>query len=712
MPERPINPPLNKMVREITTPDHSAGFFTELVSRESARFQALHPIKRGTRYEATLGADQRTIDAFPALYFLKEVNPLGFGDVRSAPSDQYVLWYWGSIPDSEDSFNAEISYLGDAVANPVYARTYIVRRATHEITPTIALGSPLTALIGIRVSAAGSGYEAATVSITGGSGTGAAAEVVIDAAGGISEIIVTNEGSGYTTAPTITVVSASGSGATAVGIIQSQSAILTSQKKIELDQNDPFSHEFVRVLRVYELLPGPYLPFTRYDENLGPIQGRRRAVVNSSQITVLGATSKKTYEAREGSSYVLWEIEESWSDGTGSAGNPAYPILKTNFFDPERGAILQVSQITTDTSTAGSSVASGGTVTTIKYEPYQDNPNLRKKITETWAVPRTLTGQTYEGELDIVYSYTKTREAAGTSIGTAREEVDPQGDGTDLTTSIDATTLQAALDAYVISFPSTANLDLPDVLVSVAAVMEKTQGDGDSDETGDAGSVDSSSSLSLRATGQASAAIMPAVQINIKETWTRNVPTMHYFFYLASPVTSAAVLTKMTTLAGASVTAWPQFAPVVHMMTLTGERLSLQVSASGSWSEGAAGGTWEHHSYSGGTGASREVGLSVQSVRIPPTIHGLITVSGTTTDTEVLDVEADVDTSYVGVTTQNRTESGSVAASVTPTSFAATAGTAAIPTSGLRLYKCDASPSSKYGRIRIHTEVVNFADVI
>ena len=74
-------------------------------------------------------------------------------------------------------------------------------------------------LIGINIISGGSGYidiYQITVTIEGGGGTGAEAFVTQLSEGEIAEITVTNRGSGYTSPPTITISSPSGSGATVV----------------------------------------------------------------------------------------------------------------------------------------------------------------------------------------------------------------------------------------------------------------------------------------------------------------------------------------------------------------------------------------------------------------------------------------------------------------------------------------------------------------
>jgi hypothetical protein len=74
----------------------------------------------------------------------------------------------------------------------------------------------------VVVTANGTGYTQAnlpTVTISGGGGTGATAVASADGAGRIISISVTNPGSGYTSAPTVTITGGGGSGATATARI-------------------------------------------------------------------------------------------------------------------------------------------------------------------------------------------------------------------------------------------------------------------------------------------------------------------------------------------------------------------------------------------------------------------------------------------------------------------------------------------------------------
>ena len=86
------------------------------------------------------------------------------------------------------------------------------RRITVGNTAGSAVGS-------ITVTAGGSGYTTApTVSLTGGGGTGATATAVL-AGSAVTSITITAGGSGYTTAPTVSITGGGGSGATATAVL-------------------------------------------------------------------------------------------------------------------------------------------------------------------------------------------------------------------------------------------------------------------------------------------------------------------------------------------------------------------------------------------------------------------------------------------------------------------------------------------------------------
>jgi hypothetical protein len=162
---------------------------------------------------------------------------------------------------------------------------------------------------------------------------------------------------------------------------------------------------YVAVQRAYELLPGPWVSGPdRYDPILGPVNARKRVVVDSQQSPSLTATTETTYAEHENSAYIVWQTEETWSDGTGTAGNPVYPTTVVDFYDDAKGAVQQSTQAVVATGSEVGSLAftqtggdGVGTVAQIRYEPF--SPFILKKITETWALPGPVrAGTVYTGE--------------------------------------------------------------------------------------------------------------------------------------------------------------------------------------------------------------------------------------------------------------------------------------------------------------------------
>jgi hypothetical protein len=165
-----------------------------------------------------------------------------------------------------------------------------------------------------------------------------------------------------------------------------------------------------RVRHTWEILPSPYVPFTRYDDDLGPVQGRRRFVVNSGQEASLERDKKVTYEAREGSAIVSSEIEETWDAGSTDPDlDSPFPIKDRDFYDPSRGPVQERRQLR---STTGDEVATlennNGVITQTSYEAY--NEFLSFKVVQTYSVDGPqLTGfaTNNEGQLTTVTTQRK-----------------------------------------------------------------------------------------------------------------------------------------------------------------------------------------------------------------------------------------------------------------------------------------------------------------
>ena len=140
-----------------------------------------------------------------------------------------------------------------------------------------------------------------------------------------------------------------------------------------------------RVRHVWEILPSPYVPFTRYDDDLGPVQGRRRSVKNEGQVATRQADKQVTYDAREGSAIVYTELEETWSIATDDDGNSLFPIRDRDFYDPSRGPVQERRQILVPTGEEEASLENvNGVITQTSYEPYNDF--LSVKVVQTYKV--------------------------------------------------------------------------------------------------------------------------------------------------------------------------------------------------------------------------------------------------------------------------------------------------------------------------------------
>lgn len=154
---------------------------------------------------------------------------------------------------------------------PTFVRSYLLPRGYDHAT----MANPLSALIGLALTAGGSGYAAGNVVpgygkvpliFTGGTGRDAAgfAECV---AGTIVAVCLTNTGIAYEPGvgaglPIVTVAGGSGAGITA--LLQPTFAWLTKEE--ETPAEEPYTGYFVRVQRTYEMIPGPVIvDSTKYD---------------------------------------------------------------------------------------------------------------------------------------------------------------------------------------------------------------------------------------------------------------------------------------------------------------------------------------------------------------------------------------------------------------------------------------------------------------
>lgn len=140
-----------------------------------------------------------------------------------------------------------------------------------------------------------------------------------------------------------------------------------------------------RVRHVWEILPSPWVPFTRYDDDLGPVQGRRRSVANTGQKASLSSDKKVSYEGREGSAIVSTELEETWSIAVDEDGNSLFPVKVRDFYDPSKGAVEERRQLFVPTGEEEGTLENiNGVITQTSYDVY--NEYLSIKIVQTYKV--------------------------------------------------------------------------------------------------------------------------------------------------------------------------------------------------------------------------------------------------------------------------------------------------------------------------------------
>ena len=180
-----------------------------------------------------------------------------------------------------------------------------------------------------------------------------------------------------------------------------------------------------RVRHVWEILPSPWVPFTRYDDDLGPVQGRRRSVKNEEQVATLSSSKRTTYEGREGSAIVLTETEESWSIKTDANGNSLFPVKTRNFYDPSRGNVKETRQLIVATGRETATLTRQSTsrlntrptivdidIVQTTYEPY--NQFLSFKIVQIYRVAGPqLVGQSTNNEGQLVQVTTQRKAFFG-----------------------------------------------------------------------------------------------------------------------------------------------------------------------------------------------------------------------------------------------------------------------------------------------------------
>ena len=331
--------------------------------------------------------------------------------------------------------------------------------------------------------------------------------------------------------------------------------------------------------------------------------------------------------------------------------------------------------------------------------------------------PFTMQGQDYDPLYGFLAEYTEGEVKNGASIGTAMSDIEPENY---IKSNLKTYTIPtAALNAFYLTFPSTENIDFPRVLTALNITWDTAVGTGSYEETGTGAAAGNPANLSLSAQGrgQGSASVLGDIAPVFAPQPPPNLPVLDYFFFLPNPVTLSAILTRAsaiaTIIAGSATTvnAWPVFSAQVHTFILVGQKVSVSCEAAArcSVSVGSGGAS---ESTSTGSGTNQDYGSTVRAITLPECIHGALSFTGSTAagTGSICSASAYLasGTNWPGAGSATPiTNTAGAAGFVTPTSLSATP-VAALPASGLYLYKPDVAPY-KWGYSTVRARIFDFS---
>lgn len=360
---------------------------------------------------------------------------------------------------------------------------------------------------------------------------------------------------------------------------------------------------------------------------------------------------------------------------------------------------------------------------TQNYEPGSEYYGLYIKVIRIY---ETLPGpllqeQEYLRQLDVQIPTTRQRvKSTAAGVGTNRRTIRAINKNVSEVVTIDQSAIAAVLNAYVLAFPSTASvIDFPPILTAIKAVTSSSKEDGTYKESstgaGSGTNFFHSNEASARVSGGAS--IAPDLIIETTKLWARAVPIVSYFFFMPLPVTLAQILTKLSTLTGATIAAWPRYKPQSHTIIVTGGSKSAeaQARAKGQFSSSSSG-----FSYAStvGQGTSKRTVSSIRHVHISETIHDVITIDTSQfqgSESFSVRAEAAGEVTILGATLGGDIVEGpntfTVYAGITPATLPATTPTGVSALTGKVILHSNGEPFG-YGFARYTAEILDMADVV
>jgi hypothetical protein len=369
--------------------------------------------------------------------------------------------------------------------------------------------------------------------------------------------------------------------------------------------------------------------------------------------------------------------------------------------------------VTTDEYSPGELTPDSGLlVVSSETEPLGDGSFVKKTVTvPEWPV---LTSSEWNHELNA-------------PIVTREQFVDPPGP-TDLNTPnvsykainkdrslrIEEVSPEAQLDSYVSFFPVEVNLQLPNELLSIVAIWAGDVGNGNYNTTGDAsldGDVGGSLSISDVSEASSSASVKGDLVVNIQQPWGSDLPATAYYFFAKTTnnsLTQTQLIARLASLSGLNVQRWPVFKPQGHTLVCTGKDVRITARVNATLTGNYKGGRPVElisRERSQGQGSSIDVGTSVQTIEIPPTIHGSIPIGNSKSPglTANANVDASVNLTQLGRLNPRSNISRNINGQVSPSNLSPTRP-AAIPRSGHYLIQSRIEPY-RWGWVKCYAVV-------
>lgn len=203
---------------------------------------------------------------------------------QQAQTKNRLTRIWSNDPVAQSEYSYDVGFSGEDPTKPLFTRRYLVRR--DAFVPSTK-EQPFTGIYLVAVLDGGSGYNPAVPPdvVISGTGTGATARAVVDAAGHVAWISLTSEGTSYTSA-SVSFSSVQGSGASAAAILQSSNTVLVKEQAQELPADNPRRSLYLLVTRVFETLPGPTLVDWEYIRRINQKARIAKTIVLTSSIPV------------------------------------------------------------------------------------------------------------------------------------------------------------------------------------------------------------------------------------------------------------------------------------------------------------------------------------------------------------------------------------------------------------------------------------------